>query len=249
MSGHNKWSSIKHKKGAADAKRGKVFTKIIKEITVAARSGGGDPDSNPRLRTAIASAKSSNMPNDNITRAIKKGTGEIEGVSYEEVTYEGYGPGGTAVLVEAMTDNKNRTIAEIRNLFGKSNGNLGANGCVNWMFQRKGLITIEKKDIEEDKLMELVLESGADDFTSEDDLFLVYTDANDLEKVRSFLESKNVKMQGAEISMIPSDTKELTGKDAENMLKLMEKLEDHDDVQKVHSNFDISEEEIKKFMS
>jgi YebC/PmpR family DNA-binding regulatory protein len=249
MSGHNKWSSIKHKKGAADAKRGKVFTKLIKEITVAARNGGADSDSNPRLRTAIASAKAANMPNDNITRAIKKGTGEIEGVNYEEVTYEGYGPGGTAVLVEAMTDNKNRTIAEIRSVFGKSNGNLGANGCVAWMFQRKGVITIEQNDIEEDKLMELVLESGADDFMSEGDLFLIYTETGDLEKVRTFLESKNIKMQSAEISMIPSDTKELTGKDAENMLKLMEKLEDHDDVQKVHSNFDISEEEIKKFMS
>lgn len=247
MSGHNKWSSIKHKKGAADAKKGKIFTKLIKEITVAAKTGGGDPDSNARLRTAILAAKAENMPNDNITRAIKKGTGELEGAAaYEDVIYEGYGPGGTALMVEVLTDNKNRTVSDIRHIFTRSNGNLGESGSVAWMFKKKGVVAIPASSVTEDELMETGLEAGAEDVINDGDIFMLYTDPASLESVRTALESKNVKIESAEISMIPNTTVKLSGKDAESMLKLIENLEDNDDVQKVHSNFDIDDEEMAK---
>jgi YebC/PmpR family DNA-binding regulatory protein len=247
MSGHNKWSSIKHKKGAADAKRGKIFTKLIKEITVAAKTGGGDPDSNARLRTAILAAKAENMPSDNITRAIKKGTGELEGAAaYEDVIYEGYGPGGTALMVEVLTDNKNRTVSDIRHIFTRSNGNLGESGSVAWMFKKKGVVTVPASSTSEDAIMEAGLEAGAEDVVNDGDIFMLYTDPSSLESVRSALESKNVKIEKAEISMIPQTTVKLSGKDAETMLKLIENLEDNDDVQKVHSNFDIDDEEMAK---
>ncbi len=247
MSGHNKWSSIKHKKGAADAKRGKIFTKLIKEITVAAKTGGGDPDSNARLRTAILAAKAENMPSDNITRAIKKGTGELEGAAaYEDVIYEGYGPGGTALMVEVLTDNKNRTVSDIRHIFTRSNGNLGESGSVAWMFKKKGIVTVPASSTSEDTIMEAGLEAGAEDVISDGDIFMLYTDPSSLESVRSALESKSVKIEKAEISMIPQTTVKLSGKDAETMLKLIENLEDNDDVQKVHSNFDIDDEEMAK---
>lgn len=247
MSGHNKWSSIKHKKGAADAKRGKLFTKLIKELTVAAKNGGGDPDTNARLRTAVLTARTANMPNDNIARAIKKGTGELEGAAaYEDVVYEGYGPGGTAILVEVLTDNKNRTVSDIRHLFTRSNGNLGESGSVAWMFKKKGVITVSASSTNEDALMEAGLEAGAEDVVAEGDTFFVYTDPNSLEPVKTAIEGKSIKIESAEVSMVPSTTIKLTGKDAENMLKLIENLEDHDDVQKVHSNFDIDDEEMAK---
>jgi YebC/PmpR family DNA-binding regulatory protein len=242
MSGHSKWSTIKYKKGAADAKRGKVFTKLIKEITVAAKVGGGDPDSNSRLRSAIAAAKAENMPKDNMDRAIKKGTGELEGVNYEEVFYEGYGPGGAAVLVESLTDNKNRTVADVRYIFSKSGGSLGENGCVAWMFKTKGLILVEKKEIDEDTLMEVALDAGAEDIAEDDGNFEVKTSPTEFEQVKSALDEKGIKYAMAEISMIPDSNVKLEGKDAEQMLRLMDALEDNDDVQKVYSNFDIPDE-------
>ncbi len=249
MSGHNKWSSIKHKKGAADAKKGKLFTKLIKELTVSAKNGGGDPETNARLRTAVLTARTANMPNDNIARAIKKGTGELEGASaYEDVVYEGYGPGGTAVIVEVLTDNKNRTVSDIRHVFTRSNGNLGESGCVGWMFAKKGIVTVSASSSSEDELMEAGLEAGAEDVVNDGDMFLVYTAANSnsLESVRTALEAKKIKIESAEISMVPQTTITLSGKDAENMIKLIDNLEDHDDVQKVHSNFDIDDEEMAK---
>jgi len=246
MSGHNKWSSIKHKKGAADAKRGKLFTKLIKEISVAAKNGGGDPETNARLRTAVLTARTANMPNDNITRAIKKGIGELDGgASYEEVVYEGYGPGGTAVLVEVLTDNKNRTVSDVRHIFTRSNGKLAESGCVAWMFTKKGLITVPSS-VSEDTLMEVALEAGAEDVVNEGDTLSVYTDPNSMENVRTKLVERSMPIQSAEISMVPQTTISLTGRDAENMLKLMDALEDNDDVQKVHSNFDIDDEEMSK---
>lgn len=248
MSGHNKWSSIKHKKGAADAKRGKIFTKIIKEITVAAKNGGGDPDSNARLRTAIINAKAANMPNDNITRAIKKGTGEIEGSSYEEMSYEGYSAGGAAIFIEVMTDNKNRTLGEIRSIFTKLNANIGATGCVAWMFDQKGVVTVSKENMTEDQIMEYSLEAGADDVEEDGDSFLIYTDKTILNEVRDALEAKGLKVENAEITMIPKTTTKITGKDAENTVKLIERLEENDDVQKVHSNFEIDDEEMNKIV-
>ena len=249
MSGHSKWSSIKHKKAATDAKKGKIFTKIIREITMAARSGGGDPEMNPRLRTAIAAAKTANMPNDNIDKGIQKGTGELEGVTYEEITYEGYGPAGVAILIETATDNKNRTVADIRHILGKHSGSLGATGSVSWMFESRGLIVVSKEAVEEDKLMELVLELGATDFESEDeDVYSVYTEANTLEDLREGLEKVEIKILSAELIMHPKTTVKLTDHDAEKMLKLMDKLEDSDDVQNVHANFDIDDEEIQKIM-
>ena len=248
MSGHNKWSSIKHRKMAQDAKRGKVFTKLIKEITIAARYGGGDPEANPRLRTAIAAARNVNMPNDNIEKAIKRGTGELEGVTYEEVTYEGYGPGGVAILIEAATDNKNRTVADIRHILSKHNGSLGENGSVSWMFEKKALITVPKDSIEEDKLMELALDLGATDFETEGDIYTIYAEPSSLETIREGLENNGVKIESAENIMHPKTTVKLSGHDAEKMLKLMDKLEDADDVQKVHANFDIDDEEINKMM-
>jgi YebC/PmpR family DNA-binding regulatory protein len=239
MSGHSKWASIKHKKAATDAKRGRVFTRLIKEITVAARMGGGDPDGNPRLRTAVLAAKSQNMPQDNIKRAIKKGTGELPGQSYEEGIFEGYGPGGTAVLVEVLTDNRNRTVAEIRHTFSKHGGNLGEAGCVNWMFEKKGVILVEQEKADEDELMELALEAGADDMSQEDGNYEVTTAPTVFEDVKKALEEKGVALALAEVSMVPQSTVRLEGSDAKKMLRLMEALEDHDDVQNVAANFDI----------
>ncbi len=247
MSGHNKWSTIKHKKGAADAKRGKIFTKIIKEISVAAKLGGGDPGANPRLRTAIDKAKSENMPKDNIERAIKKGTGEMEGVNYEEIVYEGYGPNGVAVLVEVMTDNRNRTVSEVRSIFTKCNGNMGEAGCVAWMFDKKGLLVFPNS-IDFDKLFEAAIEAGADDVTDEDEQFEVTTDPSSFIEVREALEQAGFKPESAEVTMIPQTLIKLEGKQAESMLKMMERLEDNDDVQNVYANFDISEEEMEKMM-
>lgn len=246
MSGHNKWSTIKHKKGAADAKRGKIFSKLIKEISIAARVGGGDPDGNPRLRTAINAARAANMPKDNVDRAIKRGTGEIAGVSYEEVIYEGYGPGGVAVLVEALTDNKNRTVAEIRHIFDKYNGNLGESGCVAWMFQKKGLIIIPAVQLHEDEVMELALEAGAQDVSREGDTYEITTEPSDFETVRKAMEDRGWKIEMAEITMVPQNNVKLEGKKAEQMLKMMDTLDDHDDLQKVFANFDISDEEMEK---
>tara|TARA_B100000686_G_scaffold280805_1_gene302151 strand:+ start:1214 stop:1969 length:756 start_codon:yes stop_codon:yes gene_type:complete len=242
MSGHSKWSSIKHKKGAADAKRGKVFTKLIKEITVAARLGGGDPDGNPRLRTSIMIAKSKNMPVDNITRAIKKGTGELEGVQYEEHTYEGYGPGGAAIFLEAMTDNKNRTVSEIRAALGKAGGNLGENGCVGWMFEQKGLLTVKTEDRSEDDLMELAIDAGADDLQTVDEYYEITTSVENFETVRKALENASIPVELAEITRIPQNTVSIDEKKGKALLKLMDILEDHDDIQKAYSNFDISDD-------
>jgi len=242
MSGHSKWASIKHKKGAADAKRGKIFTRIIKEITVAARMGGGDPDGNPRLRTAIQTAKQANMPLENITRGIKKGTGELEGVHYEEHTYEGYGPGGAAIFIEAMTDNKNRTIGEIRTIFGKNGGNVGENGCVGWMFEQKGLITVPVEDQSEVELMELVMEAGGDDLKIEGEMYEVISSIENFESVRKALEEANIKIESAELTRIPQNTVSLDESQAKQILRLMDLLDDHDDVQKAYSNFEISDE-------
>lgn len=239
MSGHNKWSTIKHKKGAADAKRGKLFSKLIKEITVAARLGGGDLDGNARLRSIVDKARQANMPNDNVTRAIKKGTGEIEGVSYEEVTFEGYGPNGVAVLVETLTDNRNRTVAELRHLFDKSGGNLGAAGCVAWIFSKHGVITFDKKVVDEGKLMDAALEAGAEDIRDEEDTFTVVTEPGAFDAVKGALEKHGLKFLEATVSMIPQNSVKLDHSGAEKMLKLMDALEDHDDVQNVYANFDI----------
>ncbi len=242
MSGHSKWSTIKRKKGAIDAKRGKIFTRLIKEITVAARAGGGDPEGNPRLRTAVATAKTENMPKDNIARAIKKGTGEIAGEIYDEIMYEGYGPGGVAVLVECMTDNRNRTVADVRHFFAKSNGNLGESGCVSWMFEKKGLILIDKKLTTEEKLMDMALEAGADDVVEEESEFQVYTSPEEFENVRAALEVGGLIFIDASVSMIPKTTVEVTDeKIAKSLIKLMENLEDHEDVQNISSNFDIDD--------
>ena len=241
MSGHSKWSQIKRKKGATDAKRGQVFTKLIKEITIAARIGGGDPEGNPRLRTAIAAAKAENMPKDNIDRAIKKGTGELEGVSYDEFLYEGYGPGGAAVLIEVMTDNKNRTTAEIRHIFAKSSGNLGEAGCVAWMFEKKGYIVVEKSAVDEERLMEVALDAGADDIQEDEKEFEVVTDPGAFDAVKAALDKSGIKYVLAEVTMHPQSVVQLEGKNAEQMLRLMEQLEDHDDIQKVYANFDIPE--------
>jgi len=247
MSGHNKWSTIKHKKGAADAKRGKVFTKIIKEISVAAKLGGGDPAANPRLRTAIDKAKGENMPKDNIERAIKKGTGEMEGVNYEEITYEGYGPGGVAVLVEVMTDNRNRTVSEVRSTFTKCNGNMGETGCVAWIFDKKGLITYPKS-VDFDKLFEAAIEAGAEDVAEQDEQIEVTTDPSSFIEVRDALNGAGFKFENAEVTMIPQTQVKLEGKQAESMLKMIDRLEDNDDVQNVYANFDISMEEMEKLM-
>jgi YebC/PmpR family DNA-binding regulatory protein len=242
MSGHSKWATTKHKKAAVDAKRGKIFTKIGKEIIVAAKLGGGDPNGNPRLRTAIAKAKAVSMPADNIKRAIQRGTGELAGVSYEEITYEGYGPGGVAVIVEVMTDNRNRTVSEIRNIFSKAGGNMGEAGCVSWMFHKKGYIVVNNAKVDEDKLMTLALDAGAEDMQSEDDNFVVTTPPNDFEKVKKALEDAGITLDAAEVTMIPQTYVKLDGKEAQQMLRLVETLEDNDDVQNVHANFDIPEE-------
>jgi YebC/PmpR family DNA-binding regulatory protein len=247
MSGHNKWSTIKHKKGAADAKRGKIFTKIIKEISVAAKLGGGDPAANPRLRTAVDKAKGENMPKDNIERAIKKGAGGMEGVNYEEINYEGYGPGGVAVLVEVMTDNRNRTVSDVRSIFTKCNGNMGETGCVSWIFDKKGLI-IFPKNIDFDQLFEAAIEAGAEDVAEQDEQFEVTTDPSSFIEVRDTLTNAGFKFDSAEVTMIPQTMVKLEGKQAESMLKMMDKLEDNDDVQNVYANFDISMEEMEKMM-
>ncbi len=247
MSGHSKWSTIKRKKGAIDAKRGKIFTKLIKEITLAARLGGSDVEGNARLRQAVMAAKEENMPKDNIERAIKKGAGGAEGgANYEEITYEGYGPGGAAVIVEIMTDNKNRTVAEIRHIFSKHGGNLGENGCVAWIFAKKGSIVIDKKAIDEDTLMELALEAGADDVKVEDSEYEVITEPAAFEAVKKAIDGKGIKHLAASIGLIPSNTVKLEAGKAESMLKMMEKLEDNDDVQNVYSNFDIDEDVLEK---
>jgi len=243
MSGHNKWSSIKHKKGAADAKRGKIFTRLIKEITMAARLGNsGDPDANPRLRSAINAAKAENMPKANIERAIKKGTGELEGVMYEEVIYEGYGPGGAAVIVESLTDNKNRTVADVRHILSKAGGNLGSNGCVSYMFDKKGYFAVAKSVADEETLMEHALEAGAEDIREEGDLFEIITAPEDFETVREALDAADIAHTDAEITMLPQTTTLLQGKEAEQMLRLMDNLDDCDDVQKVYTNADIPDE-------
>ena len=242
MSGHSKWSSIKHKKAAKDAKRGKIFTKMIKEITVAARMGGGDINANPRLRTAVTTARTSSMPSDNIERAIKKGTGELEGVNYEEISYEGYGPAGVAIMVSILTDNRNRTVAEIRNIFDKHGGNLGASGCVAWMFSKKGLITVEKSAAAEERVFEVALEAGADDIGDGGEVFEVTVAPERLEDVKTALEKGGIAVASAEVAMVPQNTITLRGREAEQTLKLLEVLEDHDDVQKVAANVDIPQE-------
>jgi YebC/PmpR family DNA-binding regulatory protein len=242
MSGHSKWSSIKHKKGAADAKRGKIFTKLIKEITVAARMGGGDPNGNPRLRSAIAAAKAENMPKENIERGIKKGTGELEGVSYEEANYEGYGPGGVAVLVDCLTDNKNRTVADIKHLFERHGGNLGEPGCVAWMFEQKGLMAFDKDKVDEEELFDLALEAGAEDVREEETEFEVITMPSDFESVKQAIDDAGLFYTLAEVTMIPKNTVKVEGKKAQQMLNLMQSLEDHDDVSHVYANFDIPDD-------
>ncbi|WP_299983244.1 YebC/PmpR family DNA-binding transcriptional regulator [Desulfobacula sp.] len=242
MSGHSKWSTIKHKKGATDAKRGKIFTKLIKEITVAARMGGGDPESNPRLRSALISARTQNMPKDTYERAIKKGTGDLDGVNYEELVYEGYGPGGVAVLVECLTDNRNRTIAEVRQVFNKAGGNVGTDGCVAWMFDKKGLIIVSKEASDEDTLMEVALDAGAEDIKEETDSFEIITEPSDFDAVKEAIEAAGIKYELAEITMIPQNLTKVEGKEAEQMINFMDALDDCDDIQKFYSNADIPDE-------
>jgi YebC/PmpR family DNA-binding regulatory protein len=245
MSGHSKWHSIKHKKSIIDARRGKIFTKLIREIMVAARVGGsGDPNMNPRLRKAIADAKAQNMPNETIERAIKRGTGEIEGEHYEEITYEGFGIGGVAMLIETMTDNRNRTVAELRHLLTKHGGSLGEAGSVSWMFEKKGLIVVEKSVKSEDELLELAIEAGADDMKTEEDVYEIYTSPENFEAVEEAIKRAGITPRMAEISMIPKTYVRLEGEDAKKMIKLYEVIEDHDDVQKVYANFDIDESEL-----
>ena len=239
MSGHSKWHTIKHKKGAADAKRGKIFTRLIKELTIAARHGGGDPDMNPRLRTVIADAKAANMPSDNIKRAIRRGTGEEEGVQYEEVMYEGYGPGGAAILIEATTDNANRTVAEIRHAFSRNGGNLGATNSVSWMFERKGQIYLDATKFDEDTALEAALDAGAEDFVRDGEQYVVSTIPHSFHAVQDALKAKRYAIESAELAMVPKNTVRVEGKQAEQMLRLMETLEELDDVSKVFSNFDI----------
>ena len=246
MSGHSKWSTIKRRKGAADAKRGKLFTRLIKEISIAAKLGGGDPEGNPRLRTAIAIAKAENMPKENIERAIKKGTGELEGVNYEELTYEGYGPGGVAIMVEVLTDNKNRTIADIRNSFSKHNGNLGESGCVSWIFTLKGLILFDQDKVDEERLIEVVLDAGAEDVKEREGEFEVITDSAQFEDVKRAAQDAGIEYSFAEVTMIPQSTIRLLGKEAEQMLRLMGRLEDSDDIQRVYANFDIPDEVMER---
>jgi YebC/PmpR family DNA-binding regulatory protein len=245
MSGHSKWHTIKHKKGAADAKRGKAFTRIIKELTVAARNGGGDPGTNPRLRTIIADAKSNNMPRENIERAIRRGTGEEPGVSYEEITYEGYGPGGAALIIETLTDNKNRTVGEIRHTLEKHAGNLGGTNSVAWMFTKKGHIVVEKAKADEEKLLSVALDAGADDMQDDGDAWEVLTEPSAFEAVRDAIKATGVEPATAQVAMLPQNYVKLTGKDASQMIKLMDVLDEHDDVKQVWSNFDIEEKEIE----
>ena len=245
MSGHSKWSTIKRKKGALDAKRGRIFTRLTKEIIVAAKLGGGDPSGNPRLRLAIANAKAENMPKDNIERAIKKGTSELEGVTYEEYTFEGYGPGGVAIMVEVMTDNKNRTLPEVRSVFNKNSGSLGEAGSVAWMFEKKGIITVDSRGVDEETLMEAALEAGAEDIVSEGGIFEVFTAPQDFENVKRAIDDAGIKSITAEITMRPKTTVRVEGKEAEAVIRLLDRLEELDDVQKVYANFDISDETLE----
>ena len=246
MSGHSKWSTIKHKKAAKDAKRGKLFSKLIKEITVAARLSGGDISGSPRLRTAVATARENSLPSENIERAIKRGTGELEGVNYEEIQYEGYGPGGVAILCNAMTDNRNRTVADLRRIFDKSGGHMGAAGCVAWMFSKRGLITVEHDKIDEERLMELALDAGADDVKDAGDVFEIVTAPDAFDTVRAALQEATVPLAGAEVTMMPQNVVSVTGKEAAQTLRLLEELDDHDDVQTVASNVDIPQEELER---
>ncbi|MDY6842850.1 MAG: YebC/PmpR family DNA-binding transcriptional regulator [Thermodesulfobacteriota bacterium] len=248
MSGHSKWSSIKHKKGKEDAKRGKIFSKLIKEITIAARLGGGDPTGNPRLKVAISTAKANNMPAENIERAIKKGTGELEGESYEEMVYEGYGPGGTAVMVDIMTDNKKRTVSELRYIFTKNNGNLSESGSVSWIFEKKGIIVCDKNSVDEDILVEIALEAGAEDIKEQEKEFEIISSVEDFETVKEGIITNNIPYTFAEITMISKTAVQLEGKEAQQMLKLLEMLEDSNDVQKVYANFDISDEIMEQMI-
>lgn len=248
MSGHNKWSSIKHKKAKEDAKRGKVFTKLIRELTIAARAGGGDPEGNPRLRQAMLAARTANMPADNIERALKRGTGELEGVTYEEVAYEGYGPGGVAVLVEVQTDNKNRIVSEVKKIFNKSGGSLGEPNSVAWMFDAKGLVEVKCDGSKEDELMETALEAGADDLESAGDTYNIYTEPHALMEVTEALQEAGYEVLGSQQVKIPQTQVKLAGKTAESLLKLLENLEDNDDVQNVWANFDIDEEEMERIL-
>ena len=247
MSGHSKWSSIKHKKAAQDSKRGKIFTKIIRELSIAARFGGGDPDSNPRLRQAISEAKGVNMPSDNIKRAILKGTGQLEGVNYEEITYEGYGPGGVAIYVEVLSDNKNRTVSELRYVFSKNNGNIGESGCVAWMFTRKGYIVVEQAKASEDELLDVVLEAGAEDLREDGSNYEIFTTLENYEEVVNALKEHNIDLAVSNVGYIPQNYVKVEGKQARQLLRLIEELEDNDDVQHVWANFDIDEEEIAKY--
>ncbi len=244
MSGHSKWSSIKHKKAAVDAKRGKAFTKITKEITVASRIGGGDQSANPRLRTAVQSARSVNMPQENIQRAIKKGTGELPGVHYESHTYEGYGVAGVAIMVEVLTDNKNRTVASLRHIFSKCGGNMGETGCVNWLFHKKGLLIVDSDKVDEEKLTTIAIDAGAEDLKSEDKSFEIISAPEDFENIKTALEKNNIELSMAEITMIPETSIKVEGKQAQQVIKLMDELEDHEDIQKTYANFDISEKDL-----
>ena len=246
MSGHSKWSSIKHKKALKDARRGKLFTKFIKEITVAARMGGGDVNANPRLRTAVTTARQNSMPADNIDRAIKKGTGDLEGVTYEEVTYEAYGPGGVAILVQTLTDNRNRTVADLRSIITKHGGNLATAGAVSWMFQKRGLITVERAGVDEDRVMEVALEGGAEDVREAGDILEVVTAPEQFDRVKEALDAAKIAAASAEVTSIPSSTVAISGKPAAQMVRLLEAVEDHDDVQNVSSNMDIAAEELER---
>ncbi|MCM8761512.1 MAG: YebC/PmpR family DNA-binding transcriptional regulator [Candidatus Omnitrophica bacterium] len=244
MSGHSKWATIKHKKAATDAKRGQLFTKLIKEITIAARAGG-KPENNPRLRTAIERAREASMPAENIERAIKKGTGELEGVSYEDITLEGYGPGGVAIYIEGVSDNKNRTTSEIRTIFSKKGGNMAGAGSVSWMFEKKGYIVVSKKAIDEDRLMSIVLDAGAEDLVAEEENYAVKTDPKDFDKVKKAIEAEKIPIESAEITFVPKSTVKVVGEDAKKVLDLVDSLEEHEDVQNVYANFDIPDELIK----
>ncbi len=246
MSGHSKWATIKHKKGALDAKRGKVFTRLIKEITVAAKAGGGDVDSNPRLRTAVAAAKAENMPADNIKRALQRGTGELPGALYEEITFEGYGPGGVALIVQVTTDNRNRTVSEIRHMFGKNGGNLGETGSVGWMFHKKGYIVVPKSAVKEDDLMALVLEAGGDDIRDDGENWEVMTEPAAFEAVLNAIKQAKIETTMAEVSLIPQNYIKLEGNAANQMIRLLEAIEDHDDVQHVYSNFDVDQKQLEE---
>lgn len=245
MSGHSKWSTIKRKKGAADAKRGAIFTRISKDITVAARQGGGDPAMNPALRLAVKAAKAANMPAANIERAIKKGTGDLPGQSFEDCVYEAYGPGGVAIMMEILTDNKNRTLPEIRHIFAKNNGNLGESGCVSWMFEKKGTITVEKSGANEETLMELALDLGAEDFGEDEEYFIITTGPEEFDKISSGLEEAGITVASGELGLEPTNTVKVSGKEAASLLRLMDNLEEHDDIQKVYSNFDIDDETLQ----